>query len=292
MIAYVFPGQGSQKKGMGKDLFDSHAELIDRADEILGYSTKTLCLDDPDNQLGLTQFTQPALFVVNALMWLDEKKECEQMPNFFAGHSLGEYNALFAAEVFDFETGLKLVQKRGQLMAQAKSGGMAALIGFDEDQVQKVLQDNQLDNIFLANYNSPAQIVISGLQSEIDSAEPLFKDAGLKLFVKLNVSGAFHTKFMNDAAKTFAEFMDEFSFNDASIPVISNVTGLPHENGKIKEGLYKQIISPVMWTNSICYLMGQSVETFKEIGPGNVLKGLIKKIKKDAAPIYPDDLHK
>ena len=281
MIAYVFPGQGSQFIGMGKELFDSHADVIDQADNILGYSIKTLCLEDPDNQLGLTQFTQPALFVVNTLMWLKEKNECEQMPDFFAGHSLGEYNALFAADVFDYETGLKLVQKRGQLMSQAKNGGMAALIGFNEDQIRQVLQDNQLNNIFLANYNSPEQIVISGLQAEINRAEPLFKAAGLKLFVKLKVSGAFHTKYMDDAAKTFAKFMDGFSFYNTSIPVISNVSGLPHESGKIKEGLYNQIISPVLWTNSIHYLLEQSVETFKEIGPGNVLQRLINKIRKE-----------
>ncbi|KPA09240.1 malonyl CoA-acyl carrier protein transacylase [Candidatus Magnetomorum sp. HK-1] len=191
MIAYIFPGQGSQKKGMGKDYFDANQDLIDSADTILGYSVRDLCQNDPDHQLDQTQYTQPMLYIVNAMMWLDLKKSLKQKPDYFAGHSLGEYNALLAANAFDFETGLKLVQKRGQLMADAKNGGMAALIGFDENQVRAILEESKLNNIFVANLNSPSQIVISGLRNEIDQSEALFKAAGLKLFIKLKVSGAF-----------------------------------------------------------------------------------------------------
>lgn len=289
MTAYIFPGQGSQKKGMGKDFFDANQDLINGAEKILGYNVKDLCQNDPDHKLAQTQYTQPMLYIVNALMWLDVKKQLKQKPDYFAGHSLGEYNALLAANTFDFDTGLKLVQKRGQLMSEAKNGGMAALIGFDENQVREVLEKNNLNNIFVANLNSPSQIVISGLRDEIDQSEAIFKAAGLKLFIKLKVSGAFHTKFMSDAEKEFSTFIDQFSFHAPEVPVISNVTGLPYDNTQIKELLCKQMISPVRWLDSIQYLLQQSVDTFKEVGPGNVLTNLVKKIKKETPAVKKND---
>jgi trans-AT polyketide synthase, acyltransferase and oxidoreductase domains len=154
MTTYIFPGQGSQVKGMGADLFSAYPSHIQQADNILGYSIARLCLEDPDNQLNNTNYTQPALYIVNALSYLKKIQEDQTTPNYVAGHSLGEYSALFAAGVFDFETGLKLVQKRGELMHQATGGGMAAVIGLQNDAVDNVIKQNALSTISIANVNS------------------------------------------------------------------------------------------------------------------------------------------
>ena len=292
MEAFIFPGQGSQKKGMGASLFDEFKDLSQKADDILGYSIKELCLKDPQNILGQTQYTQPALFVVNAFMWLDMKKSLTKMPDFLAGHSLGEYNALFAADAFDFETGLKLVQERGRLIAQAKDGGMAAVVGFDEEKINEVIKENNIKNVYLANYNTPDQIVISGLRNDIEASEAIFKSAGVRAFFILNVSGAFHTPFMSSAAEKFSQFVNNFSFNNLKIPVISNATGLPYEKENIKSLLIKQIISPVKWSNTIRLLMGKGIKDFKEIGPGKILTGLLRQIQTKSEPLFEEDIKK
>ncbi|MBF0449508.1 MAG: ACP S-malonyltransferase [Candidatus Magnetomorum sp.] len=288
MKAFIFPGQGSQKKRMGKKLFEKYNELTSIANEILGYSIQTLCLEDPDDNLGQTQYTQPALFVVNALTWLDTIENIEQMPDYLAGHSLGEYNALFAAKAFEFEVGLKLVKKRGELMALSEGGGMAAIIGIEADKIKTIIEENQLTNVFIANYNSPSQIVISGQNSEIVKAEPIFKSSGAKMYIKLNVSGAFHTHFMNVASEEFSRMLNDVQYNDINIPVISNVTARPYTGNQIAALLCQQLTSPVQWTDSIRYLMGKGVDDFQEIGPGNVLKGLVLRISKEATPLVID----
>ena len=281
MVAYVFPGQGSQAAGMGGDLFDSYKDLVDQADKILGYSIKELCLKDPGKQLGQTQFTQPALFTVSALTYLQKVKEKGTKPDFTAGHSVGEYSALFAANVFDFETGLKLVKYRGQIMSNAKGGGMAAVIGLKAGQISKILQDNGLDSIDMANFNTETQIVISGLKQDIESAKPVFEKAGA-MFFPLNVSGAFHSRYMKEAENSFKSFIDQFEFLEPSIKVISNVKAGPYEKSNIKENLCSQINSPVKWAESVRYIMAQGVKEFEEIGPGKVLTGLIQKIQKES----------
>jgi trans-AT polyketide synthase, acyltransferase and oxidoreductase domains len=280
MKAYVFPGQGSQKIGMGSDLFDMYKDLVAKADTILGYSLKDLCLNDPDNQLTQTQFTQPALFAVNAMMYLKKKEETGSTPDYVAGHSLGEYDALFAAGVFDFVTGLKIVQYRGKLMSEVKGGGMAAVIGLDRGQIEQILQDNSLTSIDVANFNSPDQIVISGLKQDIDAAKPAFENSGAKLYIPLKVSGAFHSRYMKDAGNSFKAFIDQFDFNEPEIKVIANVNARPYTSDSIKENLYKQMISSVQWVESVRYMMAQGVTEFEEIGPGNVLKRLIQKIRR------------
>jgi trans-AT polyketide synthase, acyltransferase and oxidoreductase domains len=285
MKTYVFPGQGSQKKGMGKALFDEFTDLTKKADEILAYSIKDLCLNDPQNLLGKTNYTQPALYTVNALTWL-KKISSEEKPDFLAGHSLGEYNALFAAGAFDFETGLKLVQERSRLMSLAQGGAMAAVIGMDEPTIDKIIKENQFSGISIANYNSQNQIVISGLREEIEKAKAVFEKAEAQLYVILPVSGAFHTRFMQKAREEFAGFLENFHFNPIEIPVISNVTAREYEKEKIRELLCEQIISPVKWTDSIIYLMGKGEMTFEEVGPGKVLHNLIKRIAK-AGDRYP-----
>lgn len=282
---FVFPGQGSQKKGMGENHFDLFLELTEKADQILGYSIQDLCLEDPHNVLNLTQYTQPALYVVNALMYYEKIKESGEKPDYMAGHSLGEYNALLAAGAYDFETGLRLVQKRAEIMSQGRDGGMAAIIGLNDEKIREVLEKEGLERIDIANYNSPFQIVISGPKEEIHQAERIFKETSAKLYIILKVSGAFHSRYMATARKEFEQFLGDFEFSDLTIPVISNVEAKPYTKEKIKTLLADQINHSVKWTESIRYLMGKGVEVFEEIGPGQVLTKLVQKIQKEAEPL-------
>lgn len=285
MRVFVFPGQGSQSKGMGAELFDEVAEFQEAeaaVDELLGYSIRELCVNDPDDQLNLTQFTQPALYVVNALHFFKRRSE-GQGADCLAGHSLGEYNALLAAGAFDFVTGLKLVKKRGELMAQAQDGGMAAIIGLSAEQIETVLNENSdLSGIDVANYNSPAQTVISGPVDQLGDGQAKFKEAGAKLYKILPVSAAFHSRYMQAAANEFGDFLQAHSFNALETPVIANVTGEPYPEGNPKEVisglLVKQIASSVQWTRSIRYLKSLGDAEFEEVGPGKVLAKLIKQI--------------
>ncbi|WP_270354254.1 ACP S-malonyltransferase [Bacillus velezensis] len=284
MISFVFPGQGSQKIGMGEDLFGRYPELTAKADHILGYSIQELCRDG--ERLNQTQFTQPALYVVNALSYLKKTEETGLKPDFTAGHSLGEYNALYASGVFDFEEGLQLVKKRGELMSRAKGGGMAAVIGLTHEQVTDVLRENHLDMIDIANMNTPQQIVISGYKEDIEKAASVFEAVnGVKMVHRLNVSGAFHSRYMLEAKEEFSRFIESFHFKPLSIPVISNVTARPYEQRELKETLTGQITGSVNWTDSIRFLMGRKNMSFEEIGPGKVLTGLIQRITAEAEPI-------
>src|SRR6266705_364699 len=283
MKVYMFPGQGAQSKGMGGDLFDRFKELTDRADSILGYSIKELCLEDPENKLHNTQFTQPALYVVNALSYLTKIEDTGQVPHFVVGHSLGEFNALMAAGCFDFETGLRLVQKRGELMGQVSNGAMAAVLNATKDEIEKALKANGLNNVYLANYNTPSQIVLSGLVDEIVRAEKLFQDGKMRYY-PLAISGAFHSAFMRDAMEQFKEYLKGFKFADQKIPVIANVTARPYRNEAILETLSSQIASTVRWSESIQYLLAVGVSRgvaaeFEELGQGDVLTKLIYTIK-------------
>jgi len=280
MKTFVFPGQGSQKKGMGHDLFDQFPDVAAAADEILGYSVKELCLEDPHKRLGDTEYTQPALYLINALSWLENRADETDPPDFLAGHSLGEYNALFAAGAFDFQTGLLMVRERGRLMAGAKGGGMAAVIGMDmtNEKIEKILMEGPFENISITNYNSPGQWVISGIKEEIIQAGPFFKKERAK-FIPLKVSGAFHSPYMAEAALEFSGFLEKFAFADPSIPVVSNVSARPYESGAVKKMLIAQMTSPVMWVETVRYLMGRGADEFYEIGPGKVLTGLERRIK-------------
>lgn len=280
MTTYVFPGQGSQVKGMGEALFPEFPEYTDKADKILGYSIATLCLQDPNTQLNQTNFTQPALYVVNALSYLKKQKDTGVTPDYLAGHSLGEYNALFAAGAFDFETGLKLVQKRGELMSHATGGGMAAVIGLQADAVLAVIEQNQLKNISIANYNSNTQIIVSGLKDAVLSAKDVFTKAGAMMYIPLNVSGAFHSSQMDASKEEFAHFISSMSLNAPKIPVIANLNALPYTPENLLSNLMLQINHPVLWTQSIEYLMSKGETVFEEVGPGRVLTGMINKIQK------------
>ncbi len=290
MLAYVFPGQGAQKKGMGEELFDEFEEWTAQADDILGYSIKQLCLEDPDFNLNKTQYTQPALYTVNALSYFSRIKHSAITVDFVAGHSLGEYNALLAAGAFDFATGLRLVQKRGQLMSQAAGGGMAAVIGLTEEQMAEVLQEHRLESIDIANLNSPHQIVISGAKEDMDLAKQVFESLkDVMMFIPLRTSGAFHSRHMEGAGREFEAFLQNFTFHELRIPVISNVDARRYQTASIKRNLVQQITSSVRWTESIRYLMGLGVIDFEEIGPGRVLTDLIGRIKNEAEPLIVDE---
>lgn len=279
MLVYLFPGQGSQTLGMGKTLFNDFPDYVTQADNILGYSIKTLCLEDPNQQLNQTQYTQPALYIVNALTYLKKLQENKPKPDFVAGHSLGEYNALLAANVIDFKTGLTLVKKRGELMARATGGSMAAIIGLTIDEVEQTLQQHQLSQIDIANYNSYKQVVISGLKQNIEAAEKIFKSINNVTMIPLKVSGAFHSRYMQPAQTEFNEFLKNYQFGIPTMPVIANSNAAPYHPAITQSNLANQITSTVQWTPIIRYLITQGEITFEEIGVGNVLSGLVRKIK-------------
>jgi malonyl CoA-acyl carrier protein transacylase len=288
MLALIFPGQGSQKRGMGQGLFDEvpeYAAVEKEVDALLGYSMRTLCLEDPDNHLKETQFTQPSLYVVNALHYYKAVREGAQ-PAYVAGHSLGEYNALLAAGVFDFMTGLRLVRKRGELMSQAKNGGMGAVIGLSSDKVAQVIRDNHgLSGLDVANYNTPSQTVVSGPVEDIKQAGPSFESAGAQMFIPLQVSAAFHSRYMTEAGKAFTDFLAPITFLDPKIQVVANATAQPYPagngSGAIKSLLASQITQSVLWAQSVRFLIGKGVTEFRETGPGNVLTRMVQQIQKD-----------
>lgn len=291
MSAFLFPGQGAQRKGLGKGLFERFPELTRAADAILGYSIEDLCIHNRDNRLGLTQYTQPAMYVVNALAYRAAVQDEGARPDFFAGHSLGEYNALWAAGAFDFETGLRLVQKRGELMSQAPPGAMAAVLGLDEDTVQRVLRDHRLSRVFVANLNAPTQIVISGDPGELATATELFERIEDASCIPLNVSGAFHSPLMDQAQREFAGYLATFHLGDPRTPVIANVTARPYPRGEVRALLARQITSPVRWSESIRYLMGRGETDFDEVGSKDgVLSRMVARIRREATPIVDDDI--
>jgi len=285
MLVYVFPGQGSQKKGMGQGLFDTVPEyrsLESQVDQLLSYSMRQLCLEDAQGLLKDTRYTQPSLYIVNALHCFDARARGEQ-PQALAGHSFGEYNALLAAGCFDVLTGLRMVQKRGELMGRASGGGMAAVIGLEAQRIQDVLVEQQLGTLDVANYNSPAQIVISGPTADITRAKVALETAGARMVMPLQVSAAFHSRYMEPAAAEYADFLAQFRFEAPRLPVIANVTAQPYPteaaDAAIKSLLVKQLTQSVRWTQSVRYLLDQGATTFKEMGPGNVLTRLIQQIK-------------
>src|SRR5262245_32726346 len=276
---YVFPGQGSQKRGMGGELFQEFAQQPAQANAILHDSIEELCGPDPREELNRTEFTQPALFVVSALSYLKRLQTASSPPDFVAGHSLGEYNALFAAGVIDFETGVRLVQKRGALMSRARGGSMAAVLGLTAAQVNKVLEDDGLKDIDIANLNAPQQTVISGPAEGMQAAKVAFEQAGARKFVPLQVSGAFHSRHMAAARAEFEKFLTTFQFEPAKIAVLSNVQARPYQPAEVVHNLAAQISSPVRWVETIEFLLRQPNPEFEEIGPGTVLTGLIRQIR-------------
>lgn len=281
MLAYVFPGQGAQFKGMGKALFDQYADLTAETSDYLKYSIADLCLQNPDGKLNQTQFTQPALYLVNHLHYLAKLEENAGVePDYLAGHSLGEYNALLAAGAFDFKTGLRLVTKRGELMSQAKNGGMAAVVGVESDDIQQALNKHQLQQIEMANLNSRTQTIISGPQAQIVRAEQAVEEAGGQI-IPLPVSGAFHSRAMKPSAVAFRDYIRPVEFNWLRIPVIANFIAKPYPSNNIKDILSEQISGSVRWLESVEYLLTHGVTRIEQVGPGKILTDMVSRIVKD-----------
>ncbi len=278
-MVFMFPGQGSQSLGMGAELFDRYPDLVVEADAVLGYSIKELCLKDPDDKLKRTDYTQPALYVVDCLSYLAKVEDEKIRPDFVIGHSLGEYAALYAAGAFDFTVGLKLVRKRGALMNAATGGGMAAILGMKGDAVVLALAELGAGSIDVANFNAPGQIVISGPKADIEAFAPQMKEKGARRVVILPVSGAFHSRYMKPAAEEFEAFLAGFSFNRLKIPCIANCSARPYTDDTIVSNLVKQITSSVRWVETVKGLREKGTDTFIEIGPGTVLAGLARQIE-------------
>ena len=278
--AYVFPGQGSQAVGMGKDLAEA---LLEKANQILGFDLKKICFEGPEDELKKTAIQQPAIFTVSIAAFRNLPTPSSQLLA-FAGHSLGEYSALCAAGAISFEDGVKLVNLRGKFMQEAVpagEGAMAALLGGD----RKVIQDicAEIGGVWPANFNSPGQVVISGKKASVEAAGEKLKQAGVKKVIPLAVSAPFHCPLMQPAADKLALELDKININDITIPVISNVTAEKVYKGiEIKKLLVKQVTSPVLWEDSIKNMSADGVTNFIEVGPGKVLTGLIKKIVPDA----------
>jgi [acyl-carrier-protein] S-malonyltransferase len=274
--AFVFPGQGSQSVGMGKELAEKRLE---QANAVLGFDLKKLVLEGPEDELKKTAIQQPAIFTVSAAMY-DLLITHYALPVTVAGHSLGEYSALYAAGVISFADGVKTVNLRGQFMQEAVpagEGAMAALLGGDRTTIANICKE--VGHVWPANFNSPGQVVISGTKAGVDAAAEKLKAAGVKKIIPLAVSAPFHCPLMQPAADKLAAQLDKITFNDAKIPVYANVTAKPVTSGaEIKQLLIKQVTGSVLWEDSVNNMIADGVNSFIEVGPGKVLTGLIKKI--------------
>jgi [acyl-carrier-protein] S-malonyltransferase len=282
-VAYIFPGQGSQYVGMGKDLFDAHQaarKVFERADEILGLRLSTICFEGPDEELKQTKYTQPAIFLHSIAVASMIRGEKAAMA---AGHSLGEYSALVYAGALSFEDGLRLVRLRGELMHQAgleRPGTMAAVVGLSPAQLESVCRNAEDHGIVRpANFNSPGQIVISGSVAGVHRAIQLAKEAGAKLAKELPVSGAFHSPLMEPARDGLKVALDKVTIRDAELPVYANVTARPVRRAdEIRRLLFEQLTSPVRWEETITAMVADGATRFVEVGPGKVLQNLVKRI--------------
>jgi len=292
--AFVFPGQGAQSIGMGRDLYEASAtarEIFELADATLGFALTQLCFEGPEDALTATENAQPALLAVCVALLaalagsVDISSVVGRRSSVVAGHSLGEYSALVAAGAIDFPTALRLVRRRGELMSEAREGSMAAVIGIDEAALEQICRAVSAEDapVVIANYNSPGQLVISGAGAAVERACALAKERGAKRALPLKVSAAFHSPLMRAAAEGLAASVAQAAIVDARTPVISNVSAEPLTRADaIRHELIAQVTSPVRWIASMRRMSADGIDTFVEIGPGSVLTGLIKRIVPDA----------
>ena len=299
--AFIFPGQGSQTAGMGKDIADAYPiakETIEQADDIMGMSLSKLMFEGSEEELGNTAITQPAMYVSSMAIYRALKQELpDATPVFVAGHSLGEFTALTVAGALSYEDGVKLVQTRGQLMkdaGEAHPGGMAAILALDVDKMEAIVQQASEQSggvVVIANDNCPGQIVISGDNNALDIAVELAKEAGARRAIPLDVSVATHSPLMNPAKESFIEALNNAGIHDASIPVFQNVCACEvTAAAEIRTNLEKQLVSSVRWTQSVQAMVAGGVDNFVEIGPKNVLTGLLRRIDRSKNGINIQDL--
>ncbi|MBQ9426357.1 MAG: ACP S-malonyltransferase [Paludibacteraceae bacterium] len=282
MKAFVFPGQGAQYEGMGKDLYDTYPlarELFEEANEILGFRITDIMFSGTSEELQQTRVTQPAVMIHSYI----KSQVCTiEKPNMVAGHSLGEYSALVAAKALRFEDGLKLVAKRALAMQHAceqRPSTMAAVIGLEDEKVEEICQQIQDEIVVAANFNCPGQVVISGTIEGVEKACEVLKTAGARRALKLRVGGAFHSPLMNVAAEELKEAIMQTEFQQPRCPVYQNVDARPYTNPEdIRRNLLAQLTSPVRWTETVRNMVRDGATEFYEFGPGDVLKGLIRKI--------------
>lgn len=282
-IAFIFPGQGAQVVGMGKDLYEhfpAAKKVFDNADEILGKKITQLCFEGPENDLKQTINTQPAIVTMSIAALESFKTELNITPHFTAGHSLGEYCAMFCSGVMNLETTLKAIQKRATLMNNVNKGIMAAVLNAPEGSIEKALEEASKEGyVDVANYNSPVQIVLTGDEKAVQKAGDLLIEAGAKRFVPLAVSGAFHSKYLDDVSKEFVNFVKDLDLSSTSIPVVTNIDAAATISAEdFRNKMPRQICSSVHWTQTIENMVKNGVDTFIEFGPGKILAGLNRKI--------------
>ncbi len=282
-VAILFPGQGSQFVGMGAELFDQRPDLLgDTADEVLGWSLRELCLEGPDESLTRTEHAQVALFAVSYALWVEFRQGYRGSIAGAAGHSLGEYTALCAAEAMSFPEALRVVARRGEAMAQAadlEPSGMAALIGADAGLAAEVASNRQGDGgrLEVANINAPGQVVVAGSRDDIEWLVENGRDLGVRRVIPLKVAGAFHSRFMEPAAEEVSQALSQITFAAPSFPVWSNTTARPHEPEEIQDTLTSQVVSTVRFEESLLDMAATGIDTFVHIGPGDVTAGMAKR---------------